>query len=124
MTNEITELAAEFNSAGPRAASAIFTAYKVGGEAFAEAWKSNATATSGEHGVHYPSSITSEVKFAGMGIEIETGPDSSMKQGRMGRGFEFGSQNQPPHLDGLTAMGPAADAIYAAADEAIEQALP
>jgi hypothetical protein len=37
----------------------------------------------------------------------------------MGRGFEFGSQNQPPHLDGLRAL----DGIQVRADRAMDSAV-
>ena len=122
--DEVFALATDFGKASPRVATAIFTAYKEGGELFAEAWKANAEATSGVHGKHYPNSITSEVKLAGLGINIETGPDSAMKQGVMGRGFELGSKNQPPHLDGLRALGPADAKIQRLSESAIGEVLP
>jgi hypothetical protein len=59
-----------------------------------------------------------------LGILVETGPDSSMKQGSMGRGFEFGSQNQPPHLDGARALPAAEQRLERAADAAIGFLLP
>lgn len=64
--------------------------------------RDNAKRTAGKHGKHYPRSITSEmygvVEFGGAaGIAGEYGPDSSKPQG--GMSFEFGSRNQPPHLD-------------------------
>lgn len=63
--------------------------------------KENARRSSGTHGKHYPKSITSEM-HSGLGlfgnsISGEYGPDSSRPQG--GMSFEFGSRNQPPHLD-------------------------
>lgn len=101
--DEFFELAKDLGEAAPKVASALYEVYKESGEAFAEDWADNARETSGEHGKHYPDSITSETRVA-FGIHVETGPDSSKKQGRMGRGFEFGSRNQPPHLDGLRAL--------------------
>jgi hypothetical protein len=78
------------------------------GEELRATWAANAAATAGEHGKHYPKSITAEPKGnPGLGsssIGVEVGPDSSMPQGGMGRGFEFGSANQPPHLDGTRAL--------------------
>lgn len=63
--------------------------------------KANAKRTAGEHGKHYPRSITSEMG-SGLGlfgntISGEYGPDASKPQG--GMSFEYGSRNQPPHLD-------------------------
>jgi hypothetical protein len=62
------------------------------------------------------------MKFAGFAIEVETGPERGMKQG--GMSFEFGSRNQPPHLDGLRAMPLAAARLDRLADAAIALALP
>ena len=50
--------------------------------------------TAGAHGVHYPKSFMAEMVAPLVG---EYGPDASMRQG--GMSFEFGSRNQPPHLD-------------------------
>ena len=74
------------------------------GEAFAEDWRDNAVETSGEHGKHYPNSIDSELVFDLGGVSVDVGPNAAKKQGSMGTGFEFGSVNQPPHLDGLRAL--------------------
>jgi hypothetical protein len=60
--------------------------------------------TSGTHGKHYPKSIDSELVFNATGVSVDVGPNSAKKQGSMGAGFEFGSKNQPPHLDGLRAL--------------------
>ncbi len=64
--------------------------------------RDNAKRTAGEHGKHYPRSITSEmhgiVEFGGSaGISGEYGPDPALPQG--GMSFEGGSRNQPPHND-------------------------
>jgi hypothetical protein len=74
------------------------------GEAFAKEWADNARETSGSHGVHYPNSIDADLVFSVRSVTVEAGPNNAKKQGQMGRGFEFGSQNQPPHLDGLRAL--------------------
>lgn len=63
--------------------------------------RTNARRTAGAHGKHYPKAITSEM-HSGLGlfgntISGEYGPDVSRPQG--GMSFEFGSRNQPPHLD-------------------------
>lgn len=105
---EFMDLAMDLGKASSKVAVTLYAAFKAEGDAFAEDWRANAVATSGEHGKHYPNSITSETRVA-LGIHVETGPDSSMPQGGMGRGFEFGSRNQPPHLDGARAL-PAAEA--------------
>lgn len=64
-------------------------------------WRANATETAGRHGKHYPASINYRMRgLTSIGADIE--PDESMKQGAMS--FEFGSMNQPPHLDGQRAL--------------------
>ena len=122
--SEIFDLARDFQKAPRAVASGLFDAYRGAGEGFRDDWQHNARATSGEHGKHYPDSITTEMRFAGFGIEVETGPESGRKQGRMGRGFEFGSRNQPPHLDGLLAIPLAEKRLDRLADAAIGFALP
>lgn len=114
--DEFFGLSTDLGRASAAVATTLYTAFKAEGEAFADDWRANATATSGKHGKHYPSSITSETKVA-LGIHVVTGPESSKPQGGMGRGFEFGSRNQPPHLDGARAL-PAAEARLAATAEA------
>lgn len=51
-------------------------------------WVRRATSTAGKHGKLYPKAIKSET-LAG-GLEAVTGPLSSMPQGDMGPGFEWG----------------------------------
>lgn len=64
--------------------------------------KDNARRSEGAHGKHYHKAFTTEIRpvFAGFGTVIhsgEYGPDIARPQG--GMSFEFGSRNQPPHLD-------------------------
>jgi hypothetical protein len=64
-------------------------------------WRANATQTAGVHGKRYPASINYKMfrSFGVIGADIE--PNEGMAQG--GMSFEFGSRNQPPHLDGQRA---------------------
>jgi hypothetical protein len=117
--SEVYKLSADLAQVGPRSVTAIRGVMGGIGEAFAREWASNARETSGEHGKHYPDSIDSELVFDITGVSVEVGPNSAKKQGSMGRGFEFGSQNQPPHLDGLRAL----DGIQARADRVMDSAL-
>lgn len=63
--------------------------------------RSNARRSAGKHGKHYPSAITSEMHSGGglfgNTISGEYGPDVARPQG--GMSFEYGSRQQPPHLD-------------------------
>lgn len=61
-----------------------------------------ARGSAGKHGKHYPNSMTTEAgrAFRGFGAAVfsaEYGPVLGRKQG--GMSFEYGSRNQPPHLD-------------------------
>ena len=66
--------------------------------------KGIARQSAGAHGKHYHRAFTAEALTP---LSWEDGPDASMPQG--GMSFEFGSRNQPPHLDlakSLDAQGP------------------
>lgn len=119
--NDIATLALELGNASRTVASGLVDAFKQAGDEFRDDWKENAVLTSGETGKHYPNSITAESRIA-LGIEIEVGPDPSMKQG--GMSFEFGSRNQPPHLDGARALPNAGARLERMASTTIAYLLP
>lgn len=102
--SDFHRLADELADVGPRSVPALRSGMAAAGKYVERAWQNNARATSGAHGKHYPDSITSEILLGFGSVTVEVGPDSSRLQGRMGRGFEFGSRNQPPHLDGAKAL--------------------
>lgn len=56
--------------------------------------KSRARESAGAHGKHYHKAFTAERITP---LMWEYGPDAARPQG--GMSFEFGSRNQPPHLD-------------------------
>lgn len=122
--SEFFDLADDFDKAAAQMGSALYDTFDQAGEEFAEDWRRNATRTSGEHGKHYPKSITSETRVTFTEIVAEVGPETRRRQGGMGPGFELGSRKQPPHLDGLGAMGPAAERLEKAADATIGFLLP
>lgn len=117
--SEVFKMAADLASIGAKSVPAMRGVMGAVGESFAAEWASNARETSGEHGIHYPDSITAELVFDVGGISVDVGPDKSKKQGSMGRGFEFGSRNQPPHLDGLRAL----DGLQVRAERMVESAV-
>lgn len=121
--DEFFELAKDFGNAPRKVAAALYDAYESSGEAFAQDWADNARETSGTHGKWYPDSIDHETRVA-LGIYLEVGPNSSKKQGGMGRGFEFGGPNQPAHLDGARALPIMDRRLERAADLAVAYALP
>lgn len=124
MTESIDVLAGDLGRASKELANAIFDVYDQAGEAFADDWRSNARETSGVHGKYYPDSIDHEMRFAFTGIAVEVGPNSGKKQGGMGRGFELGSVNQPPHLDGTRALGAAESRLAKMAETAVTYLMP
>lgn len=101
---EIYELSDSLGRIGAKAVPAMRSTMDQAGTALAREWTANARETSGAHGVHYPDSIDSELVFNLGGISVDVGPNANKPQGSMGKGFEFGSRNQPPHLDGLRAL--------------------
>lgn len=102
--SEIYALAADLTEVGAKSVPTLRGGMAEAGEMVERAWRNNAVQTSGEHGRHYPDSIDSELVFSLTGVSVDIGPNSAMKQGSMGKGFEFGSVNQPPHLDGARAL--------------------
>jgi hypothetical protein len=100
----IYKVAGDLSQIGFRTVPALRGSMAAVGEAFAEEWRRNARETSGMHGKWYPDSIDSELAFSITNVTVEAGPNTAKRQGKMGPGFEFGSENQPPHLDGLRAL--------------------
>lgn len=65
-------------------------------------WKANAKESSGRHGSWYAHSIRYRMVPAFTSIVADIEPTPGYKQA--GMSFEFGSRNQPPHLDGQRAI--------------------
>lgn len=59
--------------------------------------QSFARSSAGEHGKHYPDAFTVESAGGAFGLSWKYGPEAGLPQG--GMSFEYGSRNQPPHLD-------------------------
>lgn len=117
--SEVYRLAADLSQVGAKSVPALRGVMGEVGDAFAREWAANARETSGEHGKHYPNSIDSELSFSITSVSVEAGPNRAKKQGSMGRGFEFGSINQPPHLDGLRAL----DGMQVRAERVVDSAI-
>ena len=121
--SEIRKLAADLSAAGPKMVKPMRSVFKEIGDETAKRWRANAEATSGEHGKHYPKSIDADLTFS-LNLSVEIGPNSAKPQGRMGRGFEFGSVNQPPHLDGLKAVTQMEPLAVISAKSALDRLIP
>lgn len=113
---ELYALSRDLSKIGATATASMFGVFKEAGDDLKNAWRENARATSGVHGKHYPDSITADMKVS-TNIEVEVGPDPRLRQG--GMSFEYGSVNQPPHLDGQRA----ADTVIPLIDRRIDIAL-
>jgi hypothetical protein len=115
-TSELYALSRDLGKTGAKSALVMYGVFKEGGKDLETTWKRNAKATSGQHGKRYPDSITTDMHVS-TNIEVEVGPDPQLPQG--GMSFEFGSVNQPPHLDGQMA----ADEVVPRIDRRIDAAL-
>jgi hypothetical protein len=113
---ELYALSRDFGKIGAQSAGAMYGVFKDAGEELKTVWRANAKETSGQHGKHYPNSITADMRVS-TNIEVEVGPDPRLRQG--GMSFEFGSVNQPPHLDGQRAT----DTVVPRLDRRIDAAL-
>jgi hypothetical protein len=101
--SELLNLVEELELDAHRVASGTYPAVKDAAQELVKDWQANAKLTARAHGKHYPRAITSEQIPVDDGPWWVVGPESRRKQGGMGVGFEFGSRNQPPHLDGARA---------------------
>lgn len=121
---EVYRLGSDLSRVGARAIGPLRSVLLLQSQRAVLAWQANARATSGTHGKLYPKSISAELAFGISTVSVDVGPDASMPQGGMGPGFEYGSSNQPPHLDGQKAMDATAPAIEAAIDSAVQGLFP
>lgn len=62
-------------------------------------WQANARASAGKHGRLYPSTISYDLRPAGLDIEAEVGPTGG-GQADLAPVLEYGSPTSPPHRDG------------------------
>lgn len=94
VTDDIEGLAVDLTAIAMEAPTDMADMVRHNADAGARYAKSFAKQSAGKHGKLYPRTITTE--RTGL-LQYEYGPDSALPQG--GMSFEFGSRNQPPHLD-------------------------
>jgi hypothetical protein len=94
--SDIRTLAVDLGNVPGRATRSVAHAVEVVAKRGTTLARDFARESAGHHGWHYPYAITSERRDT-LGLTWVYGPDVSMPQG--GMSFEFGSRNQPPHLD-------------------------
>jgi hypothetical protein len=115
------EVVRAFEVTSKAAFNAVKGAVEDSGTELRDAWRQNATQTAGQHGKHYPKSIQSKLLPSLSAIVAEVAPDESMPQG--GMSFEYGSRNQPPHLDGQRAKDSTEPSIVRRIDVALGRTL-
>lgn len=94
VTSTIDDLASDLRKIPVMAAKDMARITKMNAQRGNKNAKAYAKESAGAHGKHYHKAFTVEMLSP---LSYEYGPDSSRPQGDMS--FEFGSRNQPPHLD-------------------------
>jgi hypothetical protein len=117
--SELHDLQRDLAEAPVKALPLLAAVVKESAAELEKRWKANARRTAGRHGRLYPDAITTTVH----GLEAEVGPESDRPQGGMGRGFEYGSSNQPPHNDGGRAAQVVEPLFYKAVDDVLGKLL-
>lgn len=113
-TSQWDAAAAEFERAVAGAHRDVTGIVRDEGRDIMEDWRENASRTSGRAAKWYVPSIKARSRsLAGLRAEAEVGPDGPGG----GVGFEFGSRNQPPHLDGQKAAQVSEDRFPKRVDE-------
>ena len=98
---DLSGLVADFDAAPGKVARAARDVVEQTAIELRDEWRANARVTAGAHGKHYPRAIDYRMGgFASIYADVE--PNEAKPQG--GMSFEFGSINQPPHLDGQRAL--------------------
>lgn len=115
------DIAADFGRIAAEAVAAVTAAVEEGGNEVRDLWREGAERTAGKHGKHYPKSIESTMRPGLAAIVAEVAPAEGMEQA--GMSFEFGSRNQPPHLDGQHARDAAEPSVVRRIDAAITGAI-
>lgn len=94
VTHSIDDLADDLRNIAVQAPARFSQTVRRNAEQGNRLAQANARRTAGSHGKHYPNAFTFEMRGL---LSAEYGPDAARPQG--GMSFEFGSRNQPPHLD-------------------------
>jgi len=101
---ELLALAGELTAAGRTVTAQARAVVAKGAVNVKRDWRAGAAGTAGTHAPAYPASITYDLTTSRGAVEAVIGPDKGRPQGALGNLLEFGSANNPPHLDGLRAL--------------------
>lgn len=115
------ELAAALELAPAEVSTSLFEVLDDSAQRLQDDWRRGARRSAGSHGKYYPRSITHDLHRADGAIWADIGPDSSMPQGGMGRGFEYGSVHTAPHPDGAVAFAGNAQRFYDAVGQRVDE---
>lgn len=118
-TSEVKELARDLGRVPNRVNDGLRDAVDESSDELLKLAKANARESSGAHGPHYPRAFSRDI-LAG-GFVAEVGPGGGGRQARMS--FEYGSRNQPPHLDLNRATDAIEEPYYRRIDQAVAKAL-
>jgi hypothetical protein len=119
-TRALVALAVDLGKAPGRMTQAVTSAAEESGNQLRDQWRSNIQASSPEgHLKWLPDAVTSEMKFGLGTIGVEVGPDTSKKQGALGKGDEYGSVNTPAHMSGHKAADVATPGFERSLDAAM-----
>lgn len=121
---EVFALGVELEAASREVLDAVRGPVQDASREVRDLWRAGVRAKAPKHLPHLPAAITFETKISGGNVVAEIGPESGMTQGRLGRGEELGSRNQPPHLSGLTAFTSVQDELARTAADAVERIIP
>lgn len=121
--SDLVKLATDIGVDAHRIAERAYPLVKEQALALRNEWRDNARDTAGAHGKLYPRTITAEQMPVRGAVEWEVGPESALDQGGMGRGFEYGSVNQPPHWDMTMAVTDREPKFMSAVEELVRSFL-
>lgn len=113
VTHSLDGLFADMSGIPRKAATGVAKAVRDNARAGNRLAQANASRTARKHGKYYPRTITAERispfawEYGPDADKVVVGKTGSLRPGRMS--FEYGSRNQPPHLDltkSLDVQGP------------------
>ena len=115
------QLEAALAEAPEKLLDGLYRATKDAGTQMRDTWRANAKSTARKHGKWYPGDIQAKTDSGASWVESTIEPKRGRRQAAMS--FEYGSRNQPPHLDGAKAMLAVTPGWNRACDEALDRAL-
>lgn len=121
MFAETEALAADLGAAPVRVMTGIVPVVSKGALNIKNNWRANASGN--PHAPQYPNSITYDLDVQPHAVEAEIGPDKDLPQGPLGNILEFGTSNNPPHLDGQRALAAEEPRFIEALEAVAERAL-